>query len=121
MCYVTLKSWWRQKTKISKNYEHRTSNKKNANEEQDGGWKKKQKKTPLEDQDVKILGEVYSKMKEVSEERTITLQNTYIFFSGEISIIPAKPKIKKWKEWKIFEAKPSESLVSDCLKYINKC
>ena len=57
--------------------------------------KKKQKKETPEDQDVKILGEVYSKMKEVSEERTITLQNTYIFFSGEISIIPAKPKIKK--------------------------
>ena len=68
-------------------YEHGTSNKKNANEEQYGGWKQKTKKS--EDQDAKILEVAYSKMKEVSEERITTLHNTYIFF------LPAKPKIKK--------------------------
>ena len=77
------------------NTERQTKKMQMKNSMEDEKNKKTKKQKNPEGQDVKILGEVYSKMKEVSEERTITLQNTYIFFSGEISIIPAKPKIKK--------------------------
>ena len=72
-------------------YEHGTSYEKNANEEQHGRCKS-------EDQGAKILKVAYSKIKEVSVERIFNIAHyiyIYFFFPGEISIKPAKPKIKK--------------------------